>query len=308
MRWTPGPRARHPSRATSRPTPRRTGPTSRPTSLVDDLDDGGRAEGADQTIVSGPVTPPAHALDESLVEPAAPAPAEHLRPDGRDAGGDRATCRAAPGSTRSIRPSSGSSSVHDAGRRGGGQVRFSVSASRLDLSKIMPGVNLRRSGHRAPAETGAEQAAPGSTPFDVETVFSSDHGRRPERPEPAPARCSSRSVPAEDDTGQLPPPHRVRGDEANGRGPFGPGSAMPHARRRVALAGVHHQGERERAALLHAGVAAVRPHGREVWFKSPATPKGSGSAPSDRQARPGRRRNFSRSPVPYCSRTSVIVT
>ncbi|MGH3878790.1 MAG: hypothetical protein ACRDSK_17300 [Actinophytocola sp.] len=155
------------------------------------------------------------------------------------------------------------------GRRSGAE----QSRQGTDEPKIMPGVTVRADqGSANPLPKRVPNKPRGHTPFGVETA----------KPEPLPEGESARAlfepiVPAEDSP-VVPPPHRIRGD-GNGRGPFGPGSAMPLP------GGASPSPE----FTIKASVSALRyctpespQFGRtvaEVWFKSPADAERVGFRP-----------------------------
>jgi hypothetical protein len=145
-------------------------------------------------------------------------------------------------------------------------------------SRLMPGVTISTEGvsplpKRVPGRLRAH------TPFGVEV------GTEPE-PEPTTApepgfeatRALFEPVRPAEESPVVPPPHRVRG-EGNGRGPFGPGSAMP-------LPG---GGSPSPEFTIKASVSALRyctpespQFGRtvaEVWFKTPADAERVGFRP-----------------------------
>jgi len=176
---------------------------------------------------------------------------------------------APPESPMEAVPPSGLRSGADESRRG------------IDEPTVMPGVTVRPEPTSNPLPKRVPGKPRGHTPFGVET------SPTPE-PEPAAPGASAAEVeaarslfepvvPAED--GQvMPPPHRVRGD-GNGRGPFGPGSAMP----------LPDGGSPSPDFTIKASVSALRyctpespQFGRtvaEVWFKSPADAERVGFRP-----------------------------
>lgn len=151
----------------------------------------------------------------------------------------------------------------------------------VDDAPAPPGVTAPADPANAPLPKRVPGKPRGHTPFGVQTST-------PPEPEPAvpgaPAQATeadgSRSlfepvVPAEESE-VVPPPHRVRG---NGRGPFGPGSAMP----------LPDGGSPSPEFTIKASVSALRyctpespQFGRtvaEVWFKSPADAERVGFRP-----------------------------
>jgi hypothetical protein len=146
---------------------------------------------------------------------------------------------------------------------------------RLDLSTVMPGVTIRTDPTAAPLPKRVPNKPRGHTPFGVELSKAAE-------PQPSgggePTRALFEPVRPADDDPVIPPPHRVRGD-GNGRGPFGPGSAMP-------LPG----GDSPSPEFtIKASVSALRyctPESpqfdrtvAEVWFKTPADAERVGFRP-----------------------------
>ncbi|GAB3446197.1 sunset domain-containing protein [Actinophytocola sediminis] len=99
--------------------------------------------------------------------------------------------------------------------------------------KIMPGVTVQAEPkNKLPKRVPSKPAH--RTPFGIETTSPASPTAAPTTSEPAAAVASANEaprslfepiVPAGDGPEVPPPPHRLRG--ANGRSPFGPGSAMP---------------------------------------------------------------------------------
>jgi hypothetical protein len=190
--------------------------------LVDDLADEDAGGRAGQPIEAEPAATPSEF--ETEIRPAAEVTSQ-LELDAEPTG--TAPAHGAHGQTE-VMPAHTTESptevVPASGRRSGADKK---SRRGTDESKIMPGVTV----HAEPASNPLPKRVPskprGHTPFGVETS-----------PTPAPAAAATATaeseaprslfepiVPAED-APVVPPPHRVRGD-GNGRGPFGPGSAMP---------------------------------------------------------------------------------
>ena len=97
--------------------------------------------------------------------------------------------------------------------------------------KIMPGVTVQAEPTKSKLPKRVPSKPPSRTPFGVQTTS-------PATPQPqigqatdvtdAPRSLFEPIVPAADEgTSTPPPPHRLRQGSGGGRGPFGPGSAMP---------------------------------------------------------------------------------
>jgi hypothetical protein len=245
--------------------------------LVDDLADEDAGGHAEQPPEPAPAATPSEF--ETEIRPAAEVTSQ-LTPDVEPT----APARGAHGQTE-VMPAHTTESptevVPASGRRSGADKK---SRRGTDESKIMPGVTV----HAEPASNPLPKRVPskprGHTPFGVETSPT---------PEPAAASTATAStatvendaprslfepiVPAEDSP-VVPPPHRVRGD-GNGRGPFGPGSAMP----------LPDGASPSPEFTIKASVSALRyctpespQFGRtvaEVWFKSSADAERVGFRP-----------------------------
>jgi hypothetical protein len=164
-------------------------------------------------------------------------------------------------------PLSGLGSGADESRRG------------IDEQTVMPGASVSAEPISNPLPKRVPGKPRGHVPFGVETSPT---------PEPEPAAPGAVAAEAEptrslfepivpaEDGAVLPPPHRVRG---NGRGPFGPGSAMP----------LPDGGSPSPEFTIKASVSALRyctpespQFGRtvaEVWFKTPADAERVGFRP-----------------------------
>jgi hypothetical protein len=193
--------------------------------------------------------------------------------------------RSAQGQTEvmpAIRAESPADAVRTAsGRRSGAE----KSRPGTNEPKIMPGVTVSAEPAGNPLPKRVPGKPRGHTPFGVETssklepvgaATATDGGGAEAASEP-PRALFEPVVPAED-TPIVPPPHRVRGD-GNGRGPFGPGSAMP----------LPDGGSPSPEFTIKASVSALRyctpespQFGRtiaEVWFKTPADAERVGFRP-----------------------------
>ncbi|MGH3759177.1 hypothetical protein [Actinophytocola sp.] len=243
--------------------------------LVDDLADGdthtdtaGRAE---QTIAPTPAATPSEA--ETQIQEAVGVTSEP-KPEAEPRG--MAPAHGAHDQTE-VMPVHTTESPTEVVSASG--LRSGADRSRLgtDEPKIMPGVTVRADPSENPLPKRVPGKPRGHTPFGVET---SD-------PPPAAAgesgegdvtRALFEPVVAAEDSPVVPPPHRVRG-EGNGRGPFGPGSAMPLP------GGASPSPE----FTIKASVSALRyctpespQFGRtvaEVWFKTPADAERVGFRP-----------------------------
>jgi hypothetical protein len=243
-----------------------------PDALVDDLADEDAGSRAEQTFESEPAATPSEFKTE--IRPAAEV-TSLLQPDAEPTG--TAPAHGAHGQTE-VMPAQPTESptevVPASGRRSGADTK---SRRGTDESKIMPGVTV----HADPAINPLPKRVPskprGHTPFGVETSTTPEPAAAGSPDSDAPRGLFESIVPAED-TPVVPPPHRVRGD-GDGRGPFGPGSAMP----------LPDGGSPSSEFTIKASVSALRyctpespQFGRtvaEVWFKTSADAERVGFRP-----------------------------
>jgi len=239
--------------------------------LVDDLADEDTGSRAEQTFGSVPAATPSASLPGIAPGPevtSQPMPdAEPMAPAHGAQGQTEVMPAAILDSPAEVEPASGQVSGTDTSRRG------------TDESTIMPGVTARpepaSSGSALPKRVPGKPR--GHTPFGVQTKSLSEPADTAE-PAAEPARALFEPIVPAEDNPVVPPPHRVRGD-GNGRGPFGPGSAMP----------LPDGASPSPEFTIKASVSAARyctpdspQFGRtvaEVWFKSPADAERVGFRP-----------------------------
>lgn len=179
--------------------------------------------------------------------------------------------------------------AHDAGQQSTGSsasrgqgVAGDQRTAGTEEPKNMPGVTVQAEPTKSKLPKRVPSKPPSRTPFGVQTT---SPVTPPPSAEPAPAgnHDAPRSlfepiIPAGAGPTVPPPPHRLRG-EGNGKGPFGPGSAMP-------LAGGASPGPE---FTIKASVSALRyctPDSEkfdrtvaEVWFRSAADAERVGFRP-----------------------------
>ncbi len=238
--------------------------------LVDDLGDTGQdtASRAEPTVASGPAATPEEDDDGIRQGPRVISPP---KPEAEPTG--TAPAHGAHGQTE-VMPAHTIGSPPEVSARGR---RSAADKSRrgTDEPKIMPGVTVRSEPTGNPLPKRIPSKPRGHTPFGVQT----------KQPEPAtdaaaePARALFEPIVPAEDAPAVPPPHRVRGEGGEGRGPFGPGSAMPLP------GGASPSPE----FTIKASVSALRyctpespQFGRtvaEVWFKTPADAERVGFRP-----------------------------
>lgn len=151
-----------------------------------------------------------------------------------------------------------------------------------DEAPAPPGVTAPADPASAPLPKRVPGKPRGHTPFGVQTSRTPEPepaapGAAGQVAEPEPTRSLFEPIVPAEDSEVVPPPHRVRG--GNGRGPFGPGSAMP----------LPDGGSPSPEFTIKASVSALRyctpespQFGRtvaEVWFKSPADAERVGFRP-----------------------------
>lgn len=195
--------------------------------LVDDIED--EEEPAEPTILAEPVATgeSKHQLVEdpavtSILTPTAEPEAEPLVTESAHGGDDRT--EVVPAHTAEEE----NAAVSASGRRGAVSDESTPGA---EEPKIMPGVTVQAEPTKSKLPKRVPSKPPRRTPFGVQTTSPAAPAPSSEPAGEENANEASRSlfepiVPAGDGPAVPPPPHRMRG-VANGRGPFGPGSAMP---------------------------------------------------------------------------------
>ncbi|MCT2583088.1 sunset domain-containing protein [Actinophytocola gossypii] len=200
--------------------------------LVDDLDDDLDGEPDERTILTEPAGS-GESKHQLVEDPAVPS----TQPPAEPAHGAHDRTEVVPAHTAEEQ----TAVVSASGRPGavGDQ-----NTSGAEEPKIMPGVTVQAESSQNKLPKRVPSKPPSRTPFGVKTT--SPANPAPAAPSGAPAQAESANeasrslfepiVPAGDGAPKpVPPPHRVRGaagvgeggGPSNGRGPFGPGSAMP---------------------------------------------------------------------------------
>lgn len=197
-------------------------------SLVDDIED--EDDSAERTILAEPIVvgESKHQLVEdpqvtSTLTPTEEPEAEPLGTGPAHGGDDRT--EVVPAHTAE----DADAAVSDSGRRGAVSDQSTPGA---EEPKIMPGVTVQAEPTKNKLPKRVPSKPPRRTPFGVQTTSpatqpaSSAPATDEKNANEAPRSLFEPIVPAGDGPAVPPPPHRMRG-VANGRGPFGPGSAMP---------------------------------------------------------------------------------
>lgn len=257
--------------------------------LVDDLAEEDAQRPAEQTVESEPVAQPEEATGESEdVFGGASEVTSLLAPEPESTG--TAAAHGAQGQTEVMPAHTTESPTEVVSARGRRPASRDLSHLGAEEPKDTPGVTVQPDPAKSPLPKRVPSKPPRRTPFGVQTTSPASSPPPPPAEPAAAGETSSTTtsseptrslfepiVPAGDAPAVPPPPHRMR--EGNGRGPFGPGSAMPLP------GGASPSPE----FTIKASVSALRyctpespQFGRtvaEVWFKSPADAERVGFRP-----------------------------